>query len=128
MSIRVVRLGTPRTKDEGLRLGTVRRPPRGVAKEKIASENYYDVWLPQLAPSAELVKQAQSATNEKEWEKFVRAYRKEMAQGDNDCLLATLAALSHTTNFAVGCYCAEEAHCHRATLRELLREKGAVVS
>ncbi|MGN6184502.1 MAG: DUF488 domain-containing protein [Thermoanaerobaculia bacterium] len=128
MSIRVVRLGTPRTKDEGPRLGTVRRPPRGVAKEKIASENYYDVWLPQLAPSAELVKQAQSATNEKEWEKFVRAYRKEMAQGDNDRLLATLAALSHTTNFAVGCYCAEEAHCHRATLRELLREKGAVVS
>ncbi len=128
MSIRVVRLGTPRTKDEGPRLGTVRRPPRGVAKEKIASENYYDVWLPQLAPSAELVKQAQNATNEKEWEKFVRAYRKEMAQGDNDRLLATLAALSHTTNFAVGCYCAEEAHCHRATLRELLREKGAVVS
>ncbi|MGN6185354.1 MAG: DUF488 domain-containing protein, partial [Thermoanaerobaculia bacterium] len=108
MSIRVVRLGTPRTKDEGPRLGTVRRPPRGVAKEKIASENYYDVWLPQLAPSAELVKQAQNATNEKEWERFVRAYRKEMAQGDNDRLLATLAALSHTTNFAVGCYCAEE--------------------
>lgn len=125
MSIRIVRLGSDRTSGEGLRLGTVRRPPRGVAKERIASENYYDVWLPQLAPSAELVKQAQNATSEREWQSFARAYRKEMAEPDNARLLTLLATLSHTTNLAAGCYCADEAHCHRATLRELLREHGA---
>jgi uncharacterized protein YeaO (DUF488 family) len=127
MSIRIVRLGSDRADGEGLRIGTVRRPPRGVAKEKTATENYYDVWLPQLAPSAELVKQAQGATNEKEWQSFVRAYRKEMSEPDNARLIALLAALSHTTDLAVGCYCADEAHCHRATLRELLVEHGADV-
>ncbi|HEX2835029.1 MAG TPA: DUF488 family protein [Thermoanaerobaculia bacterium] len=125
MSIRIVRLGSDRTPGEGLRLGTVRRPPRGVAKERIAAENYYDVWLPQLAPSAELVKQAQSATSEKEWQAFTRAYRKEMSEPDNARLLTLLATLSHTTELAAGCYCADEAHCHRATLRDLLREHGA---
>lgn len=129
MSIRVIRLGdTPRSRDEGLRVGTVRRPPRGVAKEKIASDGWYDVWLPQLAPSAELVKEAQGATTPKEWEAFVRKYRREMSAGDNARLIALLAAVSQQTNLAVGCYCADEAHCHRSVLRELLREAGADVS
>lgn len=127
MSIRVVRLGTERHKNEGLRLGTVRRPPRGVKKEKLAAENWYDVWLPQLAPSAELVREALHASTPREWETFVRRYKKEMSAADNDRLLAALAALSHQTDFSVGCYCADEAHCHRSVLRELLRAHGAEI-
>jgi len=127
MTIRVLRLGTDRDDDEGLRLGTVRRPPRGVRKERIAADNWYDVWLPQLAPSAELVKKAQGATTSREWKSFVKKYRAEMADANNARLIALLAALSHQTDFSVGCYCANEDHCHRSVLRELLRENGASV-
>ena len=125
MTIRVLRLGTDRSDGEGLRLGTVRRPPRGVRRERLAADNWYDVWLPQLAPSAELVKKAQGATTSREWQSFVRKYRAEMAAADNTRLIALLAALSHQTNLSVGCYCADEDHCHRSALRELLRENGA---
>jgi uncharacterized protein YeaO (DUF488 family) len=128
MSIRVVRLGTDREKGEGLRLGTVRRPPRGVKKERLAADNWYDVWLPQLSPSADLVKKAQAATTAKEWSAFAKKYRHEMAEPDNARLIALLAALSRDTNFAVGCYCADESHCHRSVLREILREAGAKVA
>ena len=128
MSIRVVRLGSDREKGEGLRIGTVRRPPRGVKKERLAAEDWYDVWLPQLAPSAPLVKQAQAADSAAGWTKFARKYRAEMAQPENARLLALLAALSQQTNFSVGCYCADESHCHRSILRELLRENGADVA
>lgn len=127
MGIRIVRLGSDRLKNEGLRVGTVRRPPRGVKKERIAAENWYDVWLPQLSPSAELVRQAQSATSPREWETFARRYRAEMGTPDNARLLALLAALSRQTDLAVGCYCEDESHCHRLILRELLRENGAEV-
>jgi len=126
MSIRVVQLGSPRAKGEGLRLGTVRRPPRGVAKARLGE--WYDVWLPQLAPSAELVKQALAATTDRQWLAFVRKYRAEMKRPDNTRLIALLAALSHTTDFAVGCYCEDESHCHRSVLRELLTEAGASVT
>ena len=125
MTIRVLRLGTDRSDGEGLRLGTVRRPPRGVRRERLVADNWYDVWLPQLAPSAELVKKAQGATTSREWQSFVRKYRAEMAAADNTRLIALLAALSHQTNLSVGCYCADEDHCHRSVLRELLRENGA---
>ena len=125
MSIRIVRLGSPREANEGLRIGTVRRPPRGVKKEKLASENWYDVWLPQLAPSAELVKQAQTAGSDAEWQRFVRKYEAEMRAPDNARLLAVLAALSLDANFAVGCYCEDEARCHRSILRRLLADAGA---
>lgn len=125
MSLRVVRLGSERVEGEGLRLGTVRRPPRGIAKERIASENYYDVWLPQLAPSAELLKEALAAETPKAWQSFVKRYRAEMAEPDNVRLLLLLATLSRTTNLSVGCYCADETHCHRSVLRELLAAQGA---
>ena len=128
MSIRVIRLGTARETDEGLRLGTVRRPPRGVRKERIAKDDWYDVWLPQLAPTPDLVAQALKATTEKEWTTFVKKYRSQMATPDNARLIAMLAAMSHQTNFSVGCYCADESHCHRSVLRELLRENGAVLA
>ena len=125
MAIRVVRLGSPRASGEGLRIGTVRRPPRGVPKERFASDDWYDVWLPQLAPSAELVKSGQASTSAREWQAFTRKYRSEMSTPDNERLLALLAALSRTTDLSVGCYCENEERCHRATLRELLREHGA---
>jgi uncharacterized protein YeaO (DUF488 family) len=125
MSIRVVRLGSERARDEGLRVGTVRRPPRGVKKERLAADDWYDVWLPQLAPSAELVKEAQTAATPAAWAKFAKKYRAAMSQPENARLLALLAALSKQTNFSVGCYCADESHCHRSILRELLREQGA---
>ena len=128
MSIRVVQLGSARHPGEGLRLGTVRRPPRGVRKERLAEDDWYDVWLPQLAPSAELVKEAQSSESPKAWQIFVRKYRAEMAAGDNERLVALLASLSRDTNFSVGCYCDDEAHCHRSVLRELLAERGALLS
>ena len=127
MSIRIVRLGSKRAPDEGLRVGTVRRPPRGVPKEKFASEDWYDIWLPQLAPSAELVRAALDATSPREWQAFVKKYRSEMGAPDNARLIAFLAALSQSTNLAVGCYCEDEAHCHRSVLRELLREAGASI-
>lgn len=127
MSIRVIQLGSPRIPEEGLRIGTVRRPPRGVARERLADDNWYDIWLPQLAPSTDLVKQAQAATSPRDWDLFARKYAREMAEPDNARLLALLAALSQTTNFSVGCYCRDEAHCHRTVLRELLVEIGARV-
>ena len=127
MAVRVVRLGSDRAKGEGLRIGTVRRPPRGVPKERYASENWYDVWLPNLAPSQELVKEAQGATTAAEWRAFARKYRAEMARPEAKHLLALLAALSHETSFSVGCYCDDEARCHRSVLRELLEEAGAEV-
>jgi uncharacterized protein YeaO (DUF488 family) len=127
MAVRVVRLGSDRAKGEGLRIGTVRRPPRGVPKERYAAENWYDVWLPNLAPSQELVKEAQGAGTEAEWRAFVRKYRSEMARPEAKHLLALLAALSRETSFSVGCYCEDEARCHRSVLRELLEEAGAEV-
>lgn len=128
MPIRIVRLGSDRSKDEGLRIGTVRRPPRGVRKERLAAENWYDVWLPQLAPSAELVARALAAESDAEWKAFERKYRAEMKEPDNARLLALLAAMSQQTDFSVGCFCADESHCHRSILRELLREHGAAIS
>jgi len=125
MAVRVVRLGTPRVKDEGLRIGTVRRPPRGVPKEKFASENWYDVWFPNLAPSLETMKQAQAAESLAQWNAFVRKYRAEMATPDSCHAIALLAALSQHTDFSVGCYCEDESHCHRSILRELLAAQGA---
>lgn len=125
MSLRIVRLGSRREAGEGLRLGTVRRPPRGVPKERFSADDWYDVWLPQLAPSADLVKEAQAASSPGEWQAFVRRYRAEMATADNARLVLLLAALSHQTDLSVGCYCEEEARCHRSVLRELLAEQGA---
>lgn len=128
MSIRIVRLGSERAPDEGLRIGTVRRPPRGVPKERFALDNWYDVWLPNLAPSTPLVKQAQSASSPREWQAFVRKYKAEMAAPDAARLLDLLAALSQQTDFSVGCYCADEARCHRSVLRELLIDRGAEIA
>jgi uncharacterized protein YeaO (DUF488 family) len=125
MSIRIVRLGTPRQPGEGLRIGTVRRPPRGVAKSQFAAQNWYDVWCPELAPSARLVKQALAAKTDREWNAFVKRYRSEMAAPEKERLLDLLAALSRQTNVSVGCYCADESRCHRSVLRALLEEHGA---
>lgn len=125
MAIRVVRLGSERASNEGLRIGTVRRPPRGVPKAKFASENWYDVWFPNLAPSLETMKQAQAAETPAQWNAFVRKYRAEMASPENSHAIALLAALSHGTDFSVGCYCEDESHCHRSILRELLAAQGA---
>lgn len=125
MAIRVVRLGSPRTQGEGLRLGTVRRPPRGVPRAEHASRDFYDVWLPDLAPSESLVKQGLGASDERSWRAFTRRYRAEMKRPEATRLLVLLAALSHETNLAVGCYCADEARCHRSVLRALLLEHGA---
>ncbi len=125
MALRVVRLGSPRSPGEGLRLGTVRRPPRGVPRSEHASRDFYDVWLPGLAPSEALVKQALQAPDERAWRAFARRYRAEMARPEAARLLALLAALSRQTDLAVGCYCEDEARCHRSVLRELLREHGA---
>jgi uncharacterized protein YeaO (DUF488 family) len=125
VTIRVVRLGSPRTAGEGVRIGTVRRPPRGVARNRFAAENWYDVWLPNLAPSAELVASAHAASSPRDWRAFARKYRAEMARPDNARVLDVLAALSHAADFAVGCYCEDETRCHRSTLRELLAERGA---
>jgi uncharacterized protein YeaO (DUF488 family) len=127
MAVRIVRLGSDRIAGEGLRIGTVRRPPRGVAKSEFASQNWYDVWFPNLAPSAETVKQAQDAKTEREWAAFVKKYRAEMASPDNSRTLDLLVALSHQTDFSVGCYCVNEARCHRLVLRALLVERGAKV-
>lgn len=128
MAIRVVRLGSPRTHGEGLRLGTVRRPPRGVPKAEHSSRDFYDVWLPDLAPSESLVKQALGASDEASWRAFAKRYRAEMRRPEAARLLMLLAALSHDTDLAVGCYCADEARCHRSVLRALLLEHGATLA
>lgn len=128
MTIRIVRLGEPRSEDEGLRMGTVRRPPRGVPKAEFASRDFYDVWYPVLSPSAELVAQAQAAKDDKEWRAFERQFRTEMAQPDASRTLDLLAAFSHQTNFSLGCYCEDESHCHRSILRALLAERGASIA
>ena len=128
MAIRVVRLGSPRTHGEGLRLGTVRRPPRGVPKAEHASRDFYDIWLPDLAPSESLVKQALGASDEASWRAFARRYRTEMKRPEATRLLMLLAALSHDTDLAVGCYCVDEARCHRSVLRALLLEHGATLA
>lgn len=125
VAISIVRLGSKRAKGEGPRLGTVRRPPRGVAKSELAKRDYYDAWLPLLAPSAALVKRALAAETARELAAFAKAYRREMSAPDPSRVLDALAVLSHTAAFSVGCYCEEEARCHRAILRELLRERGA---
>ena len=131
MSIRIVRLGTPRHPDEGPRIGTVRRPPRGVPKAEFASRDFYDVWFPNLSPSPELVKLALasqadlSAVGEREWTAFTRGYRAEMARPENAHAIALLATLSQQSNFSVGCYCENEARCHRSVLRALLEDAGA---
>ncbi|MES2101423.1 MAG: DUF488 family protein [Pseudomonadota bacterium] len=125
MVVRVVRLGSARIDGEGTRIGTVRRPPRGVPKARFASENWYDVWFPNLAPSAETVKLAQEATTPAQWVAFIRKYKAEMSKPEASHSLALLAALSQNSNFSVGCYCEREEHCHRSALRELLAEKGA---
>jgi uncharacterized protein YeaO (DUF488 family) len=127
MVIRVVRLGSTRTEGEGPRIGTVRRPPRGVPKSEFASQNWYDVWFPNLAPSVETMKLGQAATTPAQWAAFMRKYRAEMATPDASHGLELLATLSHGTNFSVGCYCENEAHCHRSVLRALLAENGAVI-
>lgn len=128
MAIRVVRLGSPRAKNEGLRIGTVRRPPRGVPKTDFAKRDFYDVWLPDLSPSEALVKQALAAEDARAWAAFVRKYRAEMKRPEAARLLGLLAALSHTTHFSVGCYCEDDTRCHRSVLRELLEEHGATMA
>jgi uncharacterized protein YeaO (DUF488 family) len=127
MVARVVRLGSERIPGEGLRIGTVRRPPRGVPKTQYAAQNWYDVWFPNLAPSAETVKLGMSAQTERDWLTFKKRYRAEMNAPDAAHALDLLAALSHNTHFSVGCYCEDEAHCHRSVLRTLLTERGAKV-
>jgi uncharacterized protein YeaO (DUF488 family) len=127
MAISIVRLGSPRASGEGLRIGTVRRPPRGVPKADWARRNFYDVWLPMLAPSEPLLKQALAAETDAQWKAFKRRYLTEMKDPDKSRLLDTLAALSHHGSFAVGCYCESEARCHRSILRELLAERGAQI-
>jgi uncharacterized protein YeaO (DUF488 family) len=125
MPVWIVRLGSPRQAKEGLRIGTVRRPPRGVPKSEYAGRDFYDVWLPNLSPSPELVKKALSAADEKAWDAFRRKFRSEMKEPGAARILDLLAALSHTTAFSVGCYCVDENRCHRSILRELLAERGA---
>jgi uncharacterized protein YeaO (DUF488 family) len=125
MSIRIVQLGSPRSPDEGLRIGTVRRPPRGVPKTQFAARNFYDVWLPILSPTASLVSEAQSAATMSEWRAFSRKFKAQMREGEAARMLDFLAALSISTNLSVGCYCSDETHCHRSILRELLEQRGA---
>jgi uncharacterized protein YeaO (DUF488 family) len=128
MAIRIVQLGSARQKGEGTRLGTVRRPPRGVPKAEHASRDFYDVWLPDLAPSEALLKKGQNAADDRAWQSFVRQYRAEMKRPAAARLLALLAALSQTSDFSVGCYCEDDTHCHRSILRELLAEHGALIA
>ena len=127
MSVRIVRLGSARVPGEGLRIGTVRRPPRGVPKERFAADDWYDVWFPNLAPAPDTVKLGQGAGSEAEWKEFERRYRKEMASPEAKHALSLLAALSRTADFSVGCYCEDERRCHRSVLRALLEEAGAAV-
>ena len=127
MSVRIARLGTARLKGEGLRIGTVRRPPRGVPKEKFASGNWYDVWLPELSPGEATVKLGQKAESDEDWKAFAKRYTKEMSAPTASRLLDLLAALSRETNISVGCYCEDESRCHRSILRGLLRDRGAKI-
>ena len=127
MTVRIVRLGSPRRPDEGLRIGTVRRPPRGVPKAEFAAQNWYDVWFPTLAPSVETMKLGQAATTPAQWAQFKKKYKAEMALPDARHALGLLAGLALGTSFSVGCYCEFEAHCHRGVLRELLVENGAKI-
>lgn len=127
MSVRIVRLGSPRAPGEGTRIGTVRRPPRGVPKAQFSAQNWYDVWFPNLAPSVETLKLGQQATSEAQWSAFKRKYKAEMATPGAKHDLELLAALSQTTNFSVGCYCEDESRCHRSVLRQLLLDSGAKV-
>ena len=127
MAVRIVRLGSPRQAHEGTRIGTVRRPPRGVPKSEFASQNWYDVWFPTLAPSVATMKLGQQAATPAEWAAFTRKYRSEMATADAAHALNLLATLSHTADFSVGCYCADERHCHRSVLRALLIDRGALI-
>ncbi len=128
MAIRIVRLGSERHPGEGLRVGTVRRPPRGVPKAEFASGNWYDVWYPNLAPSAETMKLGQHAETSAQWAAFARLYKREMSQSDASRSLDLLAALSHGAALSVGCYCENEARCHRSLLRGLLAERGAEIA
>ena len=128
MAVRVVRLGTARANDEGTRIGTVRRPPRGVPKARFASDNWYDVWLPNLAPSVPTMKQGLAARTPAQWAAFTRKYRSEMAAPENSRVIDLLAVLSCQTNFSVGCYCENEARCHRSILRDLLADRGASIA
>jgi len=127
MAIRIVRLGSDRLRGEGTRVGTVRRPPRGVPKSEFASGNWYDVWFPTLAPSVETMKLGQAAETPAQWSAFTRKYRSEMTAPDASHALDLLAALSHAASLSVGCYCADASHCHRSILRDLLVERGALV-
>jgi len=128
MAVKIVRLGAARSANEGLRIGTVRRPPRGVPKTEFASQDWYDVWYPNLAPSVETMKLGQSVESDKDWAAFSKKYRAEMNEPDASRNLDLLAALSHQANFAVGCYCENEARCHRSLLRDLLKERGALLA
>jgi len=128
MAIRVVRLGSPRAPDEGVRIGTVRRPPRGVPKAEWASRDLYDVWLPNVAPSEALLKGGRAADDERGWRTFAARYRSEMKRPEPSRVLDLLAALSHHANFSVGCYCVDEQRCHRSVLRQLLLERGAALA
>ena len=125
MSIRIIRLGSPREAGEGLRVGTVRRPPRGVPKSEYSTRNIYDVWLPNLSPSEELLKEGKSSTDDKSWSVFTRKFRSEMKKPEASKVLDLLAALSHQTNMSLGCYCEDESRCHRSVLKELLMEREA---
>ena len=127
MSVRIVRLGTPRSRGEGTRIGTVRRPPRGVPKSEFASQNWYDVWFPNLAPSLDTMKLGLAAETPAQWSAFTRKYKTEMSTPQAKHDLDLLASLSHSTDFSVGCYCEDEHHCHRSILRELLAERGATI-
>ncbi|HWX78872.1 MAG TPA: DUF488 family protein [Steroidobacteraceae bacterium] len=127
MAIRIIRLGSERLLGEGVRFGTVRRPPRGIRKSEYASKNFYDVWLPTLAPSQATVKQALSSRSDRDWQRFVKKYRAEMTAPHCRSMIDALAALSHQADFSVGCYCADESRCHRSVLRELLMGSGAKV-
>ena len=128
MTVRIVRLGTPRARDEGLRIGTVRRPPRGVPRAEFSRRDWYDVWYPNLAPSPGTMKLAQGARTPGDWTRFYSAYRREMAAPEASRSLDLLAALSHGSNFSVGCYCEDESRCHRSALKALLLERGAAVA
>jgi uncharacterized protein YeaO (DUF488 family) len=128
VSLRIVRLGQPRDPHEGIRIGTVRRPPRGVRKERYASNDWFDVWYPDLAPSAKLMKQGKAAVTDAQWKGFVRAFKAEMAAPTASRTLDLLAALSHETDFSIGCYCENEERCHRSVLRRLLKDRGASLS
>ena len=127
MTVRIVRLGSPRAQGEGVRLGTVRRPPRGVPKKDFARLDWYDVWFPVLAPSVAIMKLGLTADTDKQWAAFVRKYQAEMNAAPASQALDVLAALSHSTNFSVGCYCENEARCHRSQLRQLLEQRGAKI-